>query len=163
MQDKKQVFEETINRHLNLVYKVASVYTTNADDKNDLVQDILYQAWKSFDSFRQESKISTWLYRVAMNVAIYQVKTRKRNIEAIQLTDQNSELTEDNSNETEEQWQRILFYINRLNLLDKGIVLLYLENKSHEEIAEITGLSVSNVGTKLSRIKEKLRQQVTKS
>lgn len=163
MQDKKQVFEETINRHLNLVYKVASVYTTNADDKNDLVQDILYQAWKSFDSFRQESKISTWLYRVAMNVAIYQVKTRKRNIEAIQLTDQNSELTEDNSNETEEQWQRILFYINRLNLLDKGIVLLYLENKSHEEIAEVTGLSVSNVGTKLSRIKEKLRQQVTKS
>ena len=163
MQDKKQVFEETINRHLNLVYKVASVYTTNADDKNDLVQDILYQAWKSFDSFRQESKISTWLYRVAMNVAIYQVKTRKRNIEAIPLTDQNSELTEDNSNETEEQWQRILFYINRLNLLDKGIVLLYLENKSHEEIAEITGLSVSNVGTKLSRIKEKLRQQVTKS
>ena len=163
MQDKKQVFEETINSHLNLVYKVASVYTTNADDKNDLVQDILYQAWKSFDSFRQESKISTWLYRVAMNVAIYQVKTRKRNIEAIPLTDQNSELTEDNSNETEEQWQRILFYINRLNLLDKGIVLLYLENKSHEEIAEITGLSVSNVGTKLSRIKEKLRQQVTKS
>lgn len=163
MQDKKQLFEETINRHLNLVYKVASVYTTNADDKNDLVQDILYQAWKSFDSFRQESKISTWLYRVAMNVAIYQVKTRKRNIEAIPLTDQNSELTEDNSNETEEQWQRILFYINRLNLLDKGIVLLYLENKSHEEIAEITGLSVSNVGTKLSRIKEKLRQQVTKS
>ena len=163
MQDKKQLFEETINSHLNLVYKVASVYTTNADDKNDLVQDILYQAWKSFDSFRQESKISTWLYRVAMNVAIYQVKTRKRNIEAIPLTDQNSELTEDNSNETEEQWQRILFYINRLNLLDKGIVLLYLENKSHEEIAEITGLSVSNVGTKLSRIKEKLRQQVTKS
>ena len=163
MQDKKQLFEETINRHLNLVYKVASVYTTNADDKNDLVQDILYQAWKSFDSFRQESKISTWLYRVAMNVAIYQVKTRKRNIEAIPLTDQNSELTEDNSNETEEQWRRILFYINRLNLLDKGIVLLYLENKSHEEIAEITGLSVSNVGTKLSRIKEKLRQQVTKS
>ncbi|MFN8249850.1 MAG: RNA polymerase sigma factor [Ferruginibacter sp.] len=163
MQDKKQLFEETINRHLNLVYKVASVYTTNADDKNDLVQDILYQAWKSFDSFRQESKISTWLYRVAMNVAIYQVKTRKRNIEAIPLTDQNSELTEDNSNETEEQWQRILFYINRLNLLDKGIVLLFLENKSHEEIAEITGLSVSNVGTKLSRIKEKLRQQVTKS
>ena len=102
MQDKKQLFEETINRHLNLVYKVASVYTTNADDKNDLVQDILYQAWKSFDSFRQESKISTWLYRVAMNVAIYQVKTRKRNIEAIPLTDQNSELTEDNSNETEE-------------------------------------------------------------
>lgn len=163
MQDKKQLFEETINRHLNLVYKVASVYTTNADDKNDLVQDILYQAWKSFDSFRQESKISTWLYRVAMNVAIYQVKTRKRNIEAIPLTDQNSNLTEDNSNGTEEQWQRILFYINRLNLLDKGIVLLYLENKSHEEIAEITGLSVSNVGTKLSRIKEKLRQQVTKS
>lgn len=163
MQDKKQLFEEIINRYLNLVYKVASVYTTNADDKNDLVQDILYQAWKSFDSFRQESKISTWLYRVAMNVAIYQVKTRKRNIEAIPLTDQNSELTEDNSNETEEQWQRILFYINRLNLLDKGIVLLYLENKSHEEIAEITGLSVSNVGTKLSRIKEKLRQQVTKS
>ena len=163
MQDKKQLFEETINSHLNLVYKVASVYTTNADDKNDLVQDILYQAWKSFDSFRQESKISTWLYRVAMNVAIYQVKTRKRNVEAIPLTDQNSELTEDNSNETEEQWQRILFYINRLNLLDKGIVLLYLENKSHEEIAEITGLSVSNVGTKLSRIKEKLRQQVTKS
>ncbi|MBS1734659.1 MAG: RNA polymerase sigma factor [Bacteroidetes bacterium] len=152
-----------MNRHLNLVYKVASVYTTNADDKNDLVQDILYQAWKSFDSFRQESKISTWLYRVAMNVAIYQVKTRKRNIEAIPLTDQNSNLTEDNSNGTEEQWQRILFYINRLNLLDKGIVLLYLENKSHEEIAEITGLSVSNVGTKLSRIKEKLRQQVTKS
>lgn len=163
MEDKKQLFKETITNHLNLVYKVASIYTCNEEDKNDLVQEILYQAWKSFDSFRHESTISTWLYRLAMNVAIYQLKLSKRNIEAVPLTEQSAQIAENPVNEKEEQWQRILVHINRLNLLDKGIVLLYLENKSHEEIAEITGLSISNVGTRLSRIKEKLRQQITKS
>ena len=161
--DKKDNFITAINENQGLIFKAASIYTNNNEDKNDLSQEIIYQLWKSFDTFQQKSSLSTWIYRVALNVAIYHLKTSKRKIKIEPLDKQFLNFHEpNNNNEIEEKWQLFKQHIDTLNLLDKGIVLLYLENKSHEEIGQIIGISTSNVGTKLSRIKEKLKQQILK-
>ena len=161
--DKKDNFIMAINKNQGLIFKVASIYTNTNEDKNDLSQEIIYQLWKSFDTFQQKSSLSTWIYRVALNVAIYHLKTSNRKIKTEPLDKQFLNFHEtNNNNEIEEKWQLFKQHIDTLNLLDKGIVLLYLENKSHEEIGQIIGISTSNVGTKLSRIKEKLKQQILK-
>ena len=160
--NNKEVFLTAITENQGLIFKLASIYTDNVEDRNDLTQEIFYQLWKSFGSFNQKSTTSTWMYRVAMNVAIYHLKTSKRKIKAVPLDEHPADISEADNTEMEEKWKLLRQHINKLNLLDKGIVILYLENKSHQEIAQIIGISVSNVGTKLSRIKEKLKEQVSK-
>lgn len=159
--DKKETFIKAIKENESLIFKIASVYTNNADDKADLVQEIIYQLWKSFDSFNQQSSLSTWLYRVALNVAIYQLKIAKRRVSTIQIDEQILNYQDDDSSLIEQKWEVFRQQVESLNLLDKAIVMLYLDNKSYDEIAEIIGISVSNVGTKMQRIKEKLKKQNT--
>jgi RNA polymerase sigma-70 factor (ECF subfamily) len=160
--DKKELFIAAIKHNERLIYKIASVYTNNIEDQNDLVQEITYQLWKSFETFKQKSNFSTWMYRVAMNVAIHYLKTAKKKIATIPIDDNILHIREAAPNDQEEQWKLFKQLIDRLSLLDKGIVILYLEEKSYEEIAEILGISKSNVGTKLSRIKEKMKHQISK-
>lgn len=160
--EKKAIFIAAIKDNEGLLLKVASVYTNNTEDKNDLVQEIIYQLWKSFDSFKQQSTLSTWMYRVALNVAMYQLKVSKRKVPTVPLEDQYAGYTEPADMESENKWQLFRRQVNNLNLLDKAIVLLYLDNKSYEEISEIIGISTTNVGTKLSRIREKLKAQISK-
>ena len=160
--NKTENFLAAINEHKGLIFKIASVYTNTVDDRNDLSQEIIYQFWKSFDSFDQKSSLTTWFYRVAMNVAIYHLNKGKRKIQAVALDDQIINFHEVDNSETEEKWRMLKKEIDNLNLLEKGIVILYLENKSYEEIGQIIGISTSNVGTKLSRIKEKLKKQISK-
>ena len=161
--DKKDAFISAINENQGLIFKVASIYTNTKEDRNDLSQEIIYQLWKSFDTFQQKSSLSTWMYRVAMNVAIQRLKINKRNVSTVPLDEQFLNFQDIDNSKIEEKWKVLKQHIDKLNLLDKGIVLLYLENKSYEEIAQIIGISTSNVGTKLSRIKEKLKQQILKS
>jgi len=113
-------------------------------------------------SFNQKSGLSTWMYRVAMNVAIYHLKISKRNFLTVPMNGQFSNLQETDNGGFEEKWKAVRQQLDKLNLLDKGIILLYLENRSYEEIAQITGISESNVGTKMFRIKEKLKRQINK-
>lgn len=157
--DKKETFIKAIKENERLIVRIASVYTNNADDKADLVQEIIYQLWKSFDSFNEKSGLSTWLYRVALNVAIYQLKVAKRRISTISIDEQILNYQDEDNSAAEQKWDLFRQQIENLNLLDKGIVMLYLDSKSHEEIAEIVGISISNVGTRMQRIKEKLRKQ----
>ena len=160
--EKKDTFIKAIQENERLIFKVASFYTDSKDDRDDLVQDIIYNLWKSFDSFQQRSSFSTWMYRVAMNVAILHLKKRKRKVQSVQIDLGTLNFAETGFDGNEEKLQVLRKLMNDLNLFDKGILMLYLEDKSHTEIAEIIGISKSNVGTKLSRIKEKLRQQVNK-
>ena len=161
--DKKENFIRTIKDNEGFIFKIASVYTNSLEDKNDLVQEILFQLWKSFDTFNQNSNISTWVYRVALNVALYQLKLSKKRVLTIPIDEQSLNNQDIDDNENEERWKIFKQQIDNLNLLDKGIVMLYLDNKSYEEIAEIIGISKSNVGTKLLRIKEKLKLQINKN
>lgn len=157
--DKKEQFIRALKENEGFIYKLASAYTNSIDDKQDLVQEIIYQLWKSFKTFRQQSKLSTWIYRVALNVAIYHHKKSKKIVETVPINEQVLNYHENTCNEIEEKWKVLKQQIEILNFLDKGIIMLYLDNKSYEEIAEIIGISKSNVGTKLSRIKEKLKQK----
>ena len=161
--DKKERFIAAIKENEGFIYKIASVYTNNTDDKNDLVQEIIYQLWKSFDSFNHQSSLNTWMYRVALNVAIFQLKVTKKSIPTIPIDEQVKNLHDTDNNDNEERWKIFRDQIDTLNLLDKGIVLLYLDNKSYEEIAAIVGITKTNVATKLSRIKEKLKTKIHKN
>ncbi|MEJ7626864.1 MAG: sigma-70 family RNA polymerase sigma factor [Ferruginibacter sp.] len=155
----KDFFLAAVKSNEALLYKIASLYTNDKEDRNDLLQEIVYNLWKSFTSFNQNSSISTWMYRVAMNVAIYHLKKAKRKVVTVPINEQFHDVQEEMSGEFEERLQGFMQQVNHLNLLDKGIVLLYLENKSYKEIAQLTGLSETNIGTKLMRIKEKLKKQ----
>ena len=145
-----------------MIFKVSALYTNSLQDREDLRQEIVFQLWKSFDTFNERSKLSTWLYRVAMNTAIYNLKSAKRQLNTISI-DTEAERYADVVDKSEEERVRLLYEsIQTLNLLERGIILLYLEEKNHHEIAEIIGISTSNVGTKISRIKEKLKQHFNK-
>ncbi len=158
----KETFITAIKANEGIIFKIASVYTNSTEDRKDLIQEIIYNLWKSFESFNQKSSLSTWMYRVALNVAIYHLKTTKRKVSTVPIDEQDLDFHEAESCDYEEKMKTFRSHLENLNLLDKGIVMLYLENKSYEEIAGIIGISESNVGTKISRIKEKLRKQITK-
>ncbi len=156
-------FTQVIKENEGIIIKVCSLYTFNTDDRDDLYQEIVYQLWKSFASFKAKAKLSTWMYRVALNTAIYFLKKEKKAIRTTPLEGSLLQFTEELNKREEEKIQLLYQHIQFLSLLERGIILLYLESKSHEEIAEVMGLTTTNVGTRLSRIREKLKSQITKN
>jgi RNA polymerase sigma factor (sigma-70 family) len=153
-------FIQLIQDNQGLIYKITTIYTRDAEEQRDLYQEIVYQTWKSFDQFKKASKPSTWLYRVGMNTAITHLNRSKKRVLAVPLEGLGFDFVEELDPAKEEQIRQLYAGIRRLGLLDRGIVFLFLEGKSHDEIGEITGISSSNVGTRLSRVKEKLRKGV---
>ena len=137
-----------------MIYKVCYLYANPNAPLNDLYQDVVLNLWKAYPKYRKECKISTWIYRIALNTCISFYRKEKNIPEIVSLTKEIIE-AHDPVNEMLKQLYRM---INQLGQLDKSIILLYLEEKSYEEIAEITGLTVTNVATKLSRIKDKLKK-----
>jgi len=160
--DKKEIFLAAIKENEGLIFKIASVYTNNLEDKKDLVQEIIYQLWKSFDTFSQKSSLSTWMYRVALNVSIHLLKVSKRSISKVPIEGQILAYDEEDNKALEQKWEVFRKQIENLNLLDKAILMLYLDKKSYDEIAEVVGITASNVGTKLLRIKEILKSKIIK-
>ena len=159
MQDKSR-FIEIIRENEGLIYKVAKMYSNSLEDEQDLYQDIVYQLWKSFSTFRNESKITTWMYRIALNTAIQYLDKRKK--KAHQVPMEESFLNKpDIVDDSKQDRHDILFaQIKKLNDIEKGIILLYLEGKSYEEIAVITGFTATNIGTRLGRIRQKISSQI---
>ena len=151
----EQEFVSIIRENERIIYKVCYLYTTPHATLNDLYQDVVLNLWKAYPKFRQECKVSTWIYRIALNTCISFIRKEKNVPELVTLTPA-ADRTEE-TDETQLMLQQMYRMINRLGPLEKSIILLYLENKSYEEIAEITGLTQTNVATRLSRIKEKLR------
>lgn len=158
---KEQRFTEMIKDHEGVIFKITKVYANGHDNQKDLYQEIVYNLWVGFDSFRGDSKISTWMYRVALNTAFTYIRAQKRRglkvgLDHIQLKYEAHDPT------LEDQLKKMYAQIKQLNDLEKGLILLLLEGKKYEEISQITGLSASNVGTRISRIKQKLKQQIVK-
>ncbi|MCH7400079.1 sigma-70 family RNA polymerase sigma factor [Belliella sp. DSM 107340] len=160
--DKKSRFIQVIKQNEGLIFKVAMLYTNSLHDREDLYQEIVFQLWKSFDSFGEKSKLSTWMYRVAMNTAIYNLKSSKRQVNTIPIDMETERFAEAVDKSEEARIKQLYDNIQTLSLLERGIILLYLEGKSHQEIAEIIGITSSNVGTKILRIKEKLKSRIIK-
>ncbi len=155
MEEKHQLFLDTINEHQRIIYKVCHLYTDDKHDFADLYQEVVYQLWKSFDSFSNKSKISTWIYKVALNTALYHLRNKRKHrsysLDDIQF---DPEIPEE-ANELMDQLKEM---IEALNPFEKTLIMLQLEGLSYKEIANITGLSVTNVGTRLNRIKNKLKK-----
>ena len=157
-QKQQQFFREIVERHKGILYNVARVYCANESDRQDLVQEIMIQVWRSVHKYDDRFKISTWLYRIALNVAISYYRKNSPIANRFRVLDeQTSTIPTEAEGETAQQLNLLEQFISELKELDKALMLLYLEEKSHAEIGEILGLSASNVGTKIGRIKDKLR------
>lgn len=153
----EQEFTACIKEYERVIYKVCYLYTTKSVTLNDLYQEAVLNIWRAFPKFRHECKISTWIYRITLNTCISFIRKEKNIPEIVSLTQEAEWLTEEGDS-FREMLVELYRLINCLGQLDKSIILLYLENKDYAEIAEITGLTVTNVATKLSRIKDKLRK-----
>ena len=158
---KQSEFIGLIREHEGIIYKIARVYLDQEEDQKDLYQEIVYQLWKSYESFDERSKWSTWMYRVALNTAISFLKRDKRKLNKVYSERLDNFKMEPFDPVMEERIDWLYKSIQKLSVIEKGIILLYLEAKSHEEIASITGFSTTNVGTRISRIKEKLKRQIS--
>ncbi|MEI6139342.1 MAG: sigma-70 family RNA polymerase sigma factor [Mariniphaga sp.] len=153
----KEEFLQNITSNQAIIHKVTRIYCDNVDDRKDLFQEILIQLWKSYGSFKEQSKFSTWMYRVAINTAITAFKRgAKKNIKAQFVRDLPPVVDDEYDTDLEENLNMLHTAIGQLTGIEKSIILLYLEDKSYEEIAEITGITQNYVRVKMNRIKKKL-------
>lgn len=158
----KPEFIQTIKDNEGIIYKITRVYTNNKEAQKDLYQEIVYQLWKSYDSFKGKSKISTWIYRIALNTSIAHLNREKRNVPSVSLNFDLMNRADEKDSILEERLQLLYAHISKLSVIEKGLILLYLEGKNYDEIASITGFTNSNVGTRLGRIKQKLKTNIQK-
>jgi RNA polymerase sigma-70 factor (ECF subfamily) len=153
----EKAFIEMINNNLGTIYKVCGIYNREGEHKQDMFQEIILQLWKSYPSFRHEAKINTWVYRVALNTAITNFRRVNKRPENVLLDEATLQLADiSDFKEEEEKLQILKAAIEKLNGIEKAIIMLYLDEKTYDEIAEIVGITNSNVGVRLNRIKNKL-------
>lgn len=158
---KETLFAQSMEQHKGIVYKIVNSYCQNQDDRQDLAQEILTTMWLAFDNYDNAYKFSTWMYRIALNVAIsYYRKDSKRQDKAnaneeciVQIADFSQE------GERSEEVKQLYGFIAQLDKLNKAIMLLYLESEPYDSIANSLGISKTNVATRISRIKETLKNQ----
>jgi RNA polymerase sigma-70 factor (ECF subfamily) len=158
----KEDFIQHIKKNEGIIYKVASLYTNSAEDQKDVYQEIVYQLWKSYPSFKADSKVSTWMYRIALNTAISNLKKENRIGTRVSIDNFYLNKIDQVDSVMEERITLLYAHIKKLSIVEKGIILLHLEGKNYDEIATITGFTSTNVGTRLARIKNKLKSQIKK-
>jgi RNA polymerase sigma-70 factor (ECF subfamily) len=155
-------FLELLEEHQAIVFKIAHVYCRNRADVADVVQEVALQAWRSFSRYDRSRPFSTWLYRIGLNVAISFYRTEARRARLIVPADESIieiAVPPSDAAELAEQLRVLHRFIGQFGELDKALVLLYLDGQSNDAIADVLGISVSNVGTRVNRIKQKLRRQ----
>lgn len=157
MNSKQKEFLKIISAYQRIIHKVNLIYFKSDADKQDNFQEVLYQLWRSFPSLKNKDKPASWMYAIAINTSISKIRKDsklifKDNIPDIQYTEISDDI-EQNIN-----YQQLLNAMQQLKEIDRSVMLLYMEDYSYEDIAEITGISVSNVGAKIQRSKEQLRK-----
>jgi RNA polymerase sigma-70 factor (ECF subfamily) len=156
----RSAFLKLMNDNQRVIFKICNLYCNSRTDREDLAQEIVYQLWKSGNSFNAEYKFSTWMYRIALNVAIsFYRKRLTRPVIAVNVSHIDIEDPAEDREELEEDITNLQKFIAGLKELDRAIMLLYLEEKTYKEIAEIIGISETNTATKISRIKDILKQK----
>jgi len=156
-------FVQLIRDNNGLILKVCNLYAAAVPDRQDLYQEIVVQLWRAIPKFRQESKLTTWMYRVALNTAISDYRKQQRTITTTELSFFTKEIADqDEYTDKEERLKSLYAAISNLSEIEKAIVMLYLDDKPYEEMEDILGINQNNLRVKMNRIKEKLRQ-LTKS
>ena len=153
----EQAFIEMINSNKGTIYKVSAMYCREDENRKDMIQEIVLQLWRSYPGFRKEANINTWVYRVALNTAISNFRRESKKPEKTALTEDTFQLPDlPHFSDEKENLGLLKQAIDRLTEIEKAVIMLYLDEKSYDEIAEIMGITNSNVGVRLNRIKNKL-------
>jgi len=152
----ERLFAQTVAEHKSTIYTVCYMFSQDADEVNDLFQEVLVNLWKGFEGFEHRSDIKTWIYRVALNTCISIDRKKKRRSSEVRLT-MDINLFKDSDEDTK-QVDMLHKRISKLQPFDRAIVLLWLENLSYEEIGQIVGITTKNVSVRLFRIREQLKQ-----
>ncbi|TAE10224.1 MAG: sigma-70 family RNA polymerase sigma factor [Bacteroidetes bacterium] len=159
LQSLETSFLALVREHQRIIHKVCRMYADDADDRQDLFQEVVLQLWRAFPSFRGDAKITTWLYRVALNVAISDLRKKKARPEPDKLNDQFINIKDDTVQAFQDENVQLLYKaIEHLSQVEKALVMLYLEEHSYDEIAEIMGITANNARVKMHRLQEKLRK-----
>lgn len=153
----EKVFIEMINQHRGTIFKICNLYCHDAENRKDLFQEIVLQLWKSYPAFRKESNINTWLYRVSLNTAISNFRKESKKPGNAFFSDELLMIPDiPYFSDEKEKLGLLHLAIDRLTEIEKALIMLYLDEKTYDEIAEILGITNSNAGVRLSRIKTKL-------
>ncbi|MEP2771528.1 MAG: sigma-70 family RNA polymerase sigma factor [Fulvivirga sp.] len=157
---KQSAFLKVLEEHKGIIFKVCNMYCSDHEEQKDLVQEVIIQLWKSFDKYDSSYKLSTWIYRIALNVAISnyrKLNTRSKYILPMQASFLDvSDEAEDN---VPDDIALLRQFIKGFDEFNKALMILYLDGNSHEEISKILNISTSNVSTKINRLKKKLKEQ----
>lgn len=156
-----EFYQEYIENNRAIIARICRAYTDNEADFQDYFQEVCLQLWKSRENFRHQSQLSTWIYRVTLNVCLSLVRKKKQHLAPLEgVADRLAESPRVIEDIQQQQLALLYRQIRQLKEVDRALILLYLEEKSYEEMAEILGISVSNVGVKINRIKTKLKKQI---
>lgn len=155
-----ETFEEILNKHKGIIFRIVNCYCKDADDKKDLEQEILIQIWLSYKKYNQEFAWSTFIYRIALNVSIGFYKKKKRQKDTFSRVSLfiETNVQDDIPLTVDEDLQMLNEFIYQLNDLNKALLILYLQEKSYSEIALILGISITNISTKINRLKNQLKE-----
>jgi len=154
--EQEHVFESWLAQHKALLFKIVRAYAFTVTDQDDLFQEITIQIWYSIPTFRQESSVTTWLYRISLNTAIKWTRKERKHYEAKESLDTVQHILEENKIPIDERLVWLYEEISRLDEIDRSIALLLLEGFSYKEMAGIMGITESNIGVKINRIKKHL-------
>lgn len=154
-------FPLLLERHRKIVFKVANTYARLPEDRADLAQEIITQCWRAFPAYDASRSFSTWMYRIALNVAISFVRrAHQRDTHAIAFDETMHDIAIEAEAESDERVRALSQFMQQLDALNRALLMLYLEEKSYREIADILGISESNVATKISRLKQRIRADI---
>ncbi|WP_255697683.1 RNA polymerase sigma factor [Fulvivirga ligni] len=157
----KTAFLNIIEQNQNLIYKICRMYRDTKEDQEDLFQDIVYQLVKAFPEYRQEAKISTWMYRIALNTALATFRKKKVSLE---YENEIPEKFHPHTSEGKSEKEELMYWaLKQLSLTDRAIISLYLEDYNYDEIADVIGITNNYVGVKINRIKEKLKTLIARN
>jgi RNA polymerase sigma-70 factor (ECF subfamily) len=158
--DARQAFGDLLERHRKIVFKVVNTYAWHPADRDELAQEIATQMWRAYPGYDATRSFSTWMYRIALNVAISHVRSNAhRGEHAVPLDESLHDVADENAtdHESDQQVRALHRFIAQLDKLNRALLLLYLEDHSYREIAEILGITETNVSTKIGRLKHRIR------
>lgn len=160
--DRREIFAGLLEEHRGVVLKVAALYCQQPEDRAELIQEIAAQLWRSYPGYDPSRPFSTWMYRIALNVAISELRSRERRTQQFQSLDEAEAdiAASDTRPERERQVRALHEFIARLAPLDRALMLLYLEGMPQREIAGMLGISEANVSTKVGRMKQRIRDEL---
>lgn len=156
-EEQEKSFVKLVNENQGLIHKVCILYETDKEARNDLFQEIVLQLWKSFPTFRGEAKITTWMYRIALNTAISGLRKLGRKIKTEELEEFHFNISDYAEDHFEEDFQKLQWAIRQLTEIERAMIMMALDEVPYDEIAENIGITQNNVRVRMNRIREKIR------